>query len=215
MSDNNHPSSPETKPKRPKRVATVSEDLAHGQIVIVIARWILVLAGLLLALWNPEAVGELRIQILVILLLAIANFYLQAQLLMRRPVMDQIVYAASAADLVVITVLIITAGGYNSSLYIFYFPAILAFSVAFSTTMTGIYALGTISVYGLICISTAGVGAEQMQIVLSRLIMIAAVAYCGNLFWRIEKGRRQEVQETQSELMSEIMRRQAEPVAQS
>ena len=126
MTENNQSVSGEVRPERQRKVAIASEDLAHGQIVIVTARWILVLAGLLLALWNPEAVGELRIQIIVILALAIANFYLQAQLLMRRPVIDQIVYAASAADLIVITILIITAGGFESGLVAHYFGPVVS-----------------------------------------------------------------------------------------
>jgi hypothetical protein len=51
-----------------------TDDLAHGQSVLITARWILVGAGLILALWNPEAIGELRIQIGLILALAAANF---------------------------------------------------------------------------------------------------------------------------------------------
>lgn len=39
-------------------------DLADGQYVIVTARWILVTAGLLLALWLPGSLAELRLRIL-------------------------------------------------------------------------------------------------------------------------------------------------------
>lgn len=209
------PTSPiRTEAKSQKKPATASKDLAHGQIVIVTARWLLVLAGLLLTLWNPGEIGELRVQILVILLLAIANFYLQAQLLMRRPVVDQVVYAASAADLTVITVLIMTGGGYESGLYIFYFPAILAFSVAFPTAMTWLYVATTMFFYALLSLMTQGVGIDQLQIILSRLIMIGAVAFCGNLYWRIESDRRQEALQAQQELMKEIHRRRAAPAAQ-
>ena len=67
------------------RSSHTPEDLAHGQIVIVTFRWIMVAAGFVFALWNPEPVAELRVQILVILALAVANFYLHAQVLRRRP----------------------------------------------------------------------------------------------------------------------------------
>lgn len=204
-----------TKAERKSKQESVSKELAYGQIVIVTMRWCLVLAGLLLTLWNPDPLGKLRIQIIVILLLAIANFYLQAQLLMRRPVVDQIVYAASAADLAVITVLILNGSGYDSGLFVFYFPAILAFSVAFSTPMTMLYVAVTLFFYALICVFTPGVTMDQMQIILSRLLMITAVAFCGNLFWRIEKERRREALKAQRELMTEIRRRQAVPAAQT
>ena len=72
------------KAKVREKAAERSEDLAQGQIVIVSARWILVIAGLVLTLWAPDKIGTLRIQLMVLLILAVANFYLHAQLLMRK-----------------------------------------------------------------------------------------------------------------------------------
>ena len=118
-----------------------SDDLAHGQVVIVTTRWILILAGLILSLWIPGPMTQLRVQIVVILALAVFNFYLHAQLLMRRPAVDLVVYAASAADLLVITVLVIVQGGFTSNLFIFYYLAFLGFSVASPTIMTFLYAV--------------------------------------------------------------------------
>src|SRR5688572_20844296 len=83
----------------------VSEDVASGQIVIISARWVLVLAGLLLTLWQPGTLAELRVHIVALLLLAVGNFYLHAQVLMRRPLPDLAVYAASVADIAVISLL--------------------------------------------------------------------------------------------------------------
>ncbi|MDQ2996300.1 MAG: hypothetical protein M3R61_04500, partial [Chloroflexota bacterium] len=71
-------------PPRQPRVRT-PEVTADGQSVIVVARWVLVLSGLVLALWNPGAIGEIRLHVLALLLLAVGNFYLHAQLLMHRP----------------------------------------------------------------------------------------------------------------------------------
>src|SRR5262245_58241982 len=92
--------------------ATLGAPSHRGQLVIVVARWILVLAGLMLAAWNPAKVGDLRLQLLVLLALAVANFFLHAQLLMRRPVQDVVVYAASAADVTVITTLVLSQHGF-------------------------------------------------------------------------------------------------------
>jgi hypothetical protein len=215
MSQANQTSRPAKQVNKSRKVRGASRDLVHGQIVIVTARWILVLTGLLLTMWNPGPIGELRIQIMVILLLAIANFYLQAQLLMRRPALDQVVYAASAADLTVITILIMNGGGFDSGLYIFYFPAILAFSIAFPTIYTWLYAASTMAIYALISLFTLDVGVSDLQIILARLLMIAAVAFCGNLYWRIEKGRREEAVAAQTELMTQMRTRQTAPLAQA
>ena len=43
------------------------------------------------------------ILLIAIFLLAITNFYLQAQLLMKKPVIKPVVYASSAVDLILIS----------------------------------------------------------------------------------------------------------------
>lgn len=107
----------------------VPEDLALGQSVIVAARWLLVAAGMALALIAPASPELLRAQVAFVLLLAVCNFGLQAQILRRQPTLAAIVYAARAADIAIITGLIAVNGGFASGLYVFYFPAM---AVAFS-----------------------------------------------------------------------------------
>ena len=68
------------------------EDMAGGQWVIVTARWILVASALMLALISPASLGELRVQLLLVLALAVFNFGLHAQLLRRRPAVAAVAY---------------------------------------------------------------------------------------------------------------------------
>jgi hypothetical protein len=173
-------------------------------VVIIAARWILALAGLLLALWNPGSVGELRVQILVILILAVSNFYLHAQVLRRQPILDMVAYGASAADLAVVTLLVVANGGFESDLYIFYFPAILALSVAFPTVMTLAFAGGAIALYVPVALLSPGTASESgLQALLVRVLMLAAVAVCGNTYWRIEGERRRAAAEAQAALAAQ------------
>lgn len=183
-----------------------SEDLAAGQIVIVSARWILVTAGLIFALWNPGPLNELRIEIVVILVLAVANFYLHAQLLIRRPTVDNIAYLASAGDIAVITLLIVSQGGFKSDLYIFYFPALLALSVAFPRFMTLMYTLAAVGLYFLIAIASAPL--DGLQVIVARLVMLAGVAVCGTMYWGLERDRREASAEAQRSLMEQLGERE-------
>ena len=175
------------------------EDLSHGQVVIIAARWILVGAGLLLALWNPDALGELRVQIMLILGLAAGNFFLHSQVLMKKPVSAQIAYGASAADIAVISLIVIAAGGAPSGLYVFYFPALLGISVAFRTEVTYTLAGAAMALYGLIAVATMVGGGEAVLV--TRLLMMGAVATCGNIYWRTERDRRRAAAETREELL--------------
>jgi hypothetical protein len=135
--------------------------------------------------------------LIAIFLLAITNFYLQAQLLMKKPVIKPVVYASSAVDLILISFLVASQGGYESSIYVYYLPAIAAFSVAFPRWLTGLYALSLVIVYWIICSLTPG--SEQM-IVFIRMLMIIAVAFCGSLFLTIERSRRLEAIQDVEEL---------------
>src|SRR5262249_61982085 len=90
-------------------------DLDHGQIVVVTARWMMIVIGLVLTLAYPTAtLADLRVQVSLILLLGIANLYLHAQLIRRRPIPTWTAYVASTADLLVILLLLIPQGGFDS-----------------------------------------------------------------------------------------------------
>ena len=166
-----------------------SEDLAYGQGVLVWARWILIGTGLLLSFWSPTSLTTLQVQLAAIIALAFGNFYLHVQLLRGHPAIDNVVYAASLADIGVVTALVLVQTGYPSPVFIFYFAAIVGISVAFPTGMTFGYTALVVGVYGVICLATVP-SFDDLPAVFTRLLMIAAVALCGNVFARSEAKRR-------------------------
>ena len=195
------------KPPSEAKIRSSSEDLVFGQPVIVTMRWILVASGLILVLLNPDDLGLMRVQIIVLLILAMANFYLHSQLLMKRPVLDPIVYAASAADLFLVLLLIIVSNGFESNLYVYFFPAIASFAVVFPTVWTLTYVASTMAMYGFISLVTVGDG--DPLTILARLLMIAAIGFCGNQYLRIERSRRQAAIEAQVEMKKYVRKQQA------
>jgi hypothetical protein len=182
-----------------------SEDLAEGQAVLVWARWILIGTGLLLSFWSPKDLGTLQVQLAAIIALAFGNFYLHVQLLRGHPALDTVVYGASLADIGVVTALVLVQGGYQSPVFIFYFAAIVGISVAFPTWLTAAYTSLVIAVYGVICLVTAPLADDPA--VFTRLLMIAAIAVCGNLFARSESNRRADAIRIHSELLDEVEQR--------
>ena len=167
--------------------------LSEGQIVCVAARWVLVGSGLLLAIWNPAEIGRLRVQVLVLLVIAVANFYLHAQLLRKRPSFAPVACAASVADLIVVTTLVLTQGGFESNLWVFYIPAVLALSVAFPPALTALFLGATIVNYGVLCLGDSGWwhADDGPQVLFIRVLMIAAIGVCGAMF-RVIEGQRQQ-----------------------
>lgn len=173
--------------------SAVDEDLSYGQIVIVVAKWVLVFAGMVLVLWAPAPISELRIQILVLLLLAVENFYHHAQLLKRRAVPDSVAYIASGADIAVVSILVAMQGGFDSHLYIFYFPALIALSVVFRTEITALFTTAAVGLYTAICMADfmAGpISSDDVQVMLARIGMMVGLVTCGALSYRLEARRR-------------------------
>lgn len=184
----------------------IDRDLAHGQAVIVTARWILITTGLFLAIFKPPPLPELRLQIALILVLAVANFFLQTQVLKRRPIRPIFVYATSAADLATVSLLLLPQGGFESQLYVLYFPALTALAVAFPPRLTAMYTGATLGVYGLIAGVTAPWMPASAGVIGSRLLALAAVAACGVVYWRIEQERRHATEEARAALETEVAR---------
>jgi len=129
-------------------------------------------------------VNELRLQLSLILLLGLGNFFLQAYLLKRRAIPAWLTYAATAADLTVITVLLLSQGG-DSPMYVLYFPALLALSVAFAPAFTVLFAASTMFAYAAV----AG-GHVPDAILATRQLMLAGTAFCGGVYWYVERDRR-------------------------
>jgi hypothetical protein len=146
-----------------KSFSVSTEDLAAGQVVIVAARWVLIGAGLVFALWGPSGLNELRVQLLVLFVLGMVNFYLQAQALTRRSTLAGVIYAASAADIAVISLLVYAGDGLSSQLYIFYFPALLALSVAFTTELTIFYTVASAGLYTMTCLAFLATRARRTR----------------------------------------------------
>jgi len=178
-----------------------SEDLVFGQTVLVWARWILIGTGLVLSFWTPADLRTLQVQLAAIVALAFGNFYLHVQLLRGHAAIDEVVYAASLADICVVTALVLVQGGYSSPVFVFYFAAVVGISVAFPTVLTVAYTMLVIGVYGLVCVATAN--PDDYPAVFTRLLMIAAIAVCGNLFARNESHRRAEAIRIHRELLDE------------
>ncbi len=200
----------DTAPRKPSveapawRAPAGQEDMAYGQIVIVTARWIFVFAGFLLTLWNPGELWKVQVVLGLVLLLAAANFFLHAQLLMHRPLVQKAAYLTSLADMVVITALVAALGGMSSDMYVFYFPAILAFSVAFRPAVTLALSGSTIVAYGFISLITSNASALDFQTIFARVIMMAAVAVCGSVYWSVESKRRDAALKSRDQLLADL-----------
>jgi hypothetical protein len=162
------------------------DDLQQGHSVIIAARWMLVAAGLIFVLYRQQSVTELTVGVLAILGIAALNFWLYCRPLTNQPVEPQWAYCASAADLVVISGLLLMQGSQMSKAYAFYYPAILGYSLVFPTVVSTVL---TGAVLALVLLTGSVDGLDE-RILVARLLTLAATAFIGWRYRRVEEQRR-------------------------
>lgn len=176
---------------------TTLNPLIEGQMVIIVARFVLIVACLILIVMDAKSANSAvdfsvtRFEIMGVLLLAVSNFYLVSQVMTKRKTMDIVIYGVSLADLAVISAVVIAQGGFSSGSYIFYFPAMLAFALAFPMIELALFLGATISIYGFISLISMTMNhIDGVETLLIRLLMLTAVAVCGHHFAQLERNRR-------------------------
>jgi hypothetical protein len=182
----------------------ITDDIKAGLPVIIYARWVLVVAGLALTLWNSNNLAEAQVSVLIIMGLAIGNFFLQVEVGRKGTIPKYIVYGASIVDIAAISGVLAMSNVFPASTYVFYMPALLALSVTFSTANTAKFTVAALLAYALLVIAPindAGGGKELTTGLLIHLIILVAVPFCGNVYWRLERSRR--VSEIETDLIEQ------------
>ena len=107
-------------------------------------------------------------------------------------------------DIVAISTVIALANIFPTSTYVFYMPALLALSVTFSTANTAKYTVTALAAYLLLVmapISDGKFGDEVVTNLIVHSLVLVAVPFCGNVYWRLERSRR--VQQIQTDLVEQ------------
>jgi hypothetical protein len=173
-----------------------AEDIFFGQVVIIWARWFVIVAGMILILWSSTSVGELTTATLLVVPLIIINFFVHGRYLMERPANRTLLTGLSLADLIIIVIIVLTwqdQNGLQSNFFIFYYPVILAFAFVFPPQVSTVYTVVALVSYVGVCLlsdsSFVGDPVELERLVV-RLITLAAMGGLATYYWRIQRDRR-------------------------
>src|SRR5437867_2488600 len=131
-----------------------AEDIFFGQVVIIWARWFLILASAVLTLWSAGSVGEMTVSSLLVAALMAMNFYLHGRYLVERPANQTLTLAASGLDLLIVSAIVLTwhgQSGFASPYFVFYYPLLLAVALVLPPRLTLIYAGAALATYTAIC----------------------------------------------------------------
>jgi hypothetical protein len=171
------------------------EDVFFGQTVIVWARWSVIVAGIALVLWTSTSVGLLTQTMPFFLVLMAVNFFLHGRYVMGSPLNRVAVTVASAVDLVLITAIVVLwpgSHGLQNQFYVLYFPVVFAFALVFTRRIEVIYTVLAMLSYTAACILTGTVPLDlgpDDKVLVMRLIVIAAMGFLGNYYFRIQRDR--------------------------
>jgi hypothetical protein len=175
-----------------------AEDIFFGQLVIIWARWFLIFAGIILTLWTVENARDLTIGLVPIVALMLVNFYLHGRYTVEMPANQALTALASIIDLIIITVIVLIwpgAKGLDSPYFVFYYPMILAFAFVFPDRYAIPYTLVALLAYAAVCLAldfSLVRDSVALEVLVQRLIIIAAVGGLGTFYWRIQRKRRRD-----------------------
>ncbi len=173
-----------------------AEDLFFGQVVIIWARWFVILTGAILALWAASSISELTVASLLIVALMAVNFFVHGRYLMEKPINRTLTALVSLVDLTIITLIVLAwrgQTGLDSPFFIFYYPVLAAFAFVFSPGLTLLYTgLALLSYAGATFVSDPGffLDVRVLELLITRLITLAAMGGLGTYYWRIQRQRR-------------------------
>ena len=173
-----------------------AEDVFFGQVVIIWARWFLIVAGAVLALWTTHDSTALAVAVLPIVALMAMNFYLHGRYLLERPSNRAQITAASLLDLALITALVILwhdvvpsgAGSRTRSSS----STTRSCSPSRSSCRAGLLSSTRVSwsasTRRRACPTSHGV--VDAKVLTLRLVTLAAMGGLGTFYWRIQRDRR-------------------------
>ena len=171
-----------------------AEDVYYGQVVLIWARWFVILAAAILAIWGADDTGELTGHVLVLVVLMGLNFFLHGRTMMDRPANSRLLIASSTIDLSVIGIIIATwqQDGFSSPYFVLYYPVIFAFALVFPPRLTALFALLALGSYLVICLITGPsiFDVDNAKSMVERIITLGAIAGLGAYYWRIQRDRR-------------------------
>ena len=171
------------------------EDLFFGQSVILWARWSVIVAGIVLVLWTSTDIALLTRTMPFFLVLMAINFFLHGRYVTGSPLNRVAVTVASVVDLILITAIVVLwpgSHGMNNQFFVLYFPVVFAFALVFTRKIEAAYTALAVVLYTGACLFTGTVPfdlGDTDKTLVMRLIVIAAMGFLGNYYFRIQRDR--------------------------
>lgn len=172
-------------------IKEIKEDIFFGQVIIIWARWFVVLGVAAVILLNVKEGKDLFLGLIPILVMMLMNFFVHGSYLMEKPIGQGLIIITSIIDLILVSLMVILGpvGKYfDSQLFVFYYPIVLAFAFIMPRKWAIGYTVAMIVIYFGICLFDIGqIDGREM---FARLLTLGGTGGLGSFYWRIMRRRR-------------------------
>jgi hypothetical protein len=173
----------------------IFDDYRPTVAIAVAIRWLLLLTWF--ALNNYRVENDLSHLILNLMGVALAalNGYMTWRIWKRQPITWQHAFALSITDLLMITAGLFLAGGIQNDFYVFYYPALLGFSLMFPRRVSFVVAVVVAGLYVLMAFTVAptlDLAQEDEKKLVVRIANMLGIVAAGVLINGWERKRRRE-----------------------
>lgn len=171
-----------------------AEDIFFGQIAIIWARWFVIAAGAIMALWSAQSVSQLTVSILIVVALMAVNFFTHGRYLVERPANQFLLMATSMLDVVIITLVVAIwpgSAGLNNHFFVLYYPLLFAFALVFPPVETVAFSILALGLYAGVCLIADPVGLltiSGFEILTTRLLTLGAMGGLGTFYYRRQRA---------------------------
>ena len=184
------------------------EVIPYAARVSVWGRWFVWLVAVFELVYRPGFWYPADVELLLPhLLLVTSNGLVHYRLLTSRPVTWRWLLFMSAMDIAFITVSIILHSGFDSFIFVAYYPALALFVAVFTSLWLGLaWTTLTIGAYALVCLTVDSgfdFGAGHEKALIARLAAMYALVLGLSLIIRFERIRRQAAVEGERRLQRE------------
>ncbi len=170
-----------------------AQDIFFGQIAIIWARWFLIAAGTLIALWSAQDIVQVIVSIVTVVALMAINFFAHGRYLMERPANQLLLIVTNIVDVAIITALVLLwpdQAGLKSNFFILYYPLLFTFALVFPPSITTLFSIFTLGLYAAVCaFTTPGelFNLSGFEVLVTRLITLGAMGGLGTFYYRRQR----------------------------
>ena len=191
----------------------IFDDYRPTVAILVVVRWLLLLTWFVLNNYRVEAdTGHLILNLMGVAL-AVLNAYMSWRVITRRPITWRHALALSLADLAMITVGLFLKFGIRNDFYVFYYPALLGFSLMFPRRAAFAVVAVVATLYIVVAFTvepTFSMALEDEKKLAVRIINMAGIVAAGGMITRWERARRREAVAAERQRAEENLQLQAE-----